>query len=360
MPALVPEQLTVGQIASRGRAVVGEERGRAAVRADVNRPRDQLLARPALAGDEHGEVVALHPLNLLDDARHRGAGGQEPGQQRFARLIEDVETADRRLALARRAERESLTGDRGDHAQPAHHGMADRPRRRDESEARTLAVAPQRLHHDHAAAVGVAAQRGSRESARGVRIASGRCDDAHVAARERRRRRWPHPPAPARSSAAAVSRPSRSGNAAASTSRRTIASSASAGEMTHSSGPDDREQRLRGPRVVEIASRAKLLEDAEGSAQVSLGNRARSGFGDEPSEREVAERRLIALAEQIEQRGTLREIVIRPGRAAAPWRALRRAGGGTRPTPRARRVGSSTFRRDRERAAARRVNGLRP
>ena len=41
-----------------------------------------------------------------------------------------------------------------------------------------------------------------------------------------------------------------------------------------------------------------------------LGDRAGAGLRDEPAEREVAERGLIALAEQIEQRGALREVVI--------------------------------------------------
>ena len=61
--APMSEQLAVGELASRGRAVVREEHGRAAVRADVDRARDELLARSAFARDEDGEIVALHPLD---------------------------------------------------------------------------------------------------------------------------------------------------------------------------------------------------------------------------------------------------------------------------------------------------------
>ena len=56
-------------------------------------PRDQLLARAALAGDQHREVVALQALNLVDDAVHRGAGADESGQQRLERPLADASTA---------------------------------------------------------------------------------------------------------------------------------------------------------------------------------------------------------------------------------------------------------------------------
>src|SRR5215470_3561946 len=65
--AAMSEQLAVSELASRGRAVVGEEHRRVAMRADVNRAGDELLARAALAGDQHRQVVALQALNLLDE-----------------------------------------------------------------------------------------------------------------------------------------------------------------------------------------------------------------------------------------------------------------------------------------------------
>ena len=75
--AAVAEQLAVGQLARRARAVVGQEHVRAARRSGVNRARDEVLAGAALAGDQHGQVVALQPLNLIGDALHRGAGADE-------------------------------------------------------------------------------------------------------------------------------------------------------------------------------------------------------------------------------------------------------------------------------------------
>jgi hypothetical protein len=40
-----------------------------------------------------------------------------------------------------------------------------------------------------------------------------------------------------------------------------------------------------------------------------------AGFGDEPAQREVTERRLIAFAEQVEQRSALGIVVVRIGAA---------------------------------------------
>src|SRR5215471_18415748 len=44
-----------------------------------------------------------------------------------------------------------------------------------------------------------------------------------------------------------------------------------------------------------------------------FGNRSRSRLRDKPSKREVAERGLIPFAKQVEQRGALREVVVRVG-----------------------------------------------
>ena len=74
-------------------------------------------------------------------------------------------------------------------------------------------------------------------------------------------------------------------------------------------------------------SRAELLEDAERLVQMALGDRARAGLRHQPPEREVAEARLIPLAEQIEQRRALREVVVGVGGAAGPSRGARRAAG---------------------------------
>ena len=153
-----------------------------------------------------------------------------------------------------------------------------------------------------------------RQRARGVRVAARdarRCGRRRrPAGRTRRRRRR----AAASSSAAAVSRPSRSGSAAASTIRRTIASSASAGEMTYSPGADCGQQRLRGVACRRASRSAPSCSKiAERLVEMPLGDRARAGLGDQAAEREVAERGLVALAEQIEQRRALREVVVRVG-----------------------------------------------
>ena len=259
------EQLAVGEVAAGRRAVVGQERRRAAMRSDVNRARHELLAGSALAGDQHGEVVALHPLDLLDDAVHRGAGGQEPGQQRLERSIDRRGRPPPSMAIARGAQREPLARDRGNHSRAAASpdGRSAAARRRGRS-----AVLRRR---------GRAARRGRRRRgrrrcraptarasvARRVGFAAGGGDHAHVADRPARRRPRCSRPRHASSSAAAVSRPSNSGSAAASTIRRTMASSASAGEITYWPVPTDRQQRLRGVGILEIAFRAELLENRE-------------------------------------------------------------------------------------------------
>ena len=150
------EQLAVGEIAAGRRAVVGQEHRRAAVRSDVNGARDQLLARAALAGDQHGQVVALQPLNLLDDARHRGAGAEESRQQRLERAIDrrlDRRASDRSRAAhsanpcratAAIIRRRRITG------WPSGRGDATSTKRG------PSAIAAERLDDDRAAAVGAA------------------------------------------------------------------------------------------------------------------------------------------------------------------------------------------------------------
>ena len=86
--APVAEQLAVGQLAGRAGAVVGQEHRVAARRPGVDGARDQVLAGAALAGDEHRQVAALQALDLIGDALHRGAGADEPGNQRLERSLD--------------------------------------------------------------------------------------------------------------------------------------------------------------------------------------------------------------------------------------------------------------------------------
>ena len=150
--AAVAEQLTVGELARGGRAVVGKERGGAAWRADVNRAGDELLAGAALAGDQHREVVALQPLNLIDHPVHRGAGADEAGQQRLERPL-DARLRRGGAALARAAQLEALAGDGGHHLHAPHHRVPRGTRRGHGHGARAVGVAADLLGDQHAGTV---------------------------------------------------------------------------------------------------------------------------------------------------------------------------------------------------------------
>ena len=82
----------------------------------MNRARDEILAGPALARNQHRQVVALQALNLIGDALHRGAGADEPREQRLERTLE---RSGRRFGrpFARQAQIESLAEDRAQRAE---------------------------------------------------------------------------------------------------------------------------------------------------------------------------------------------------------------------------------------------------
>jgi hypothetical protein len=110
------EQLTVGQLACGCRAVEGEEQGRCAGRSHVDRSCHELLARPTLPGDEHGEIVPLETLNLLGHALHDGAGAEKAWQERLERALVTGRRHDH-AALTRRAKLEPLSGYGSHHPQ---------------------------------------------------------------------------------------------------------------------------------------------------------------------------------------------------------------------------------------------------
>src|SRR5439155_13769303 len=82
-------------------------------------------------------------------------------------------------------------------------------------------------------------------------------------------------------------------------------------------GADRRQQRFGGMSIGDIAFGAELLEHAERFVEMTLGDRPRAGLSDEAAEREMAERGLVALAEEIEERRALRKVVVRIGGAGA-------------------------------------------
>ena len=142
--APVPEQLAVGQLARRARAVVGQEHRRAARRPGVNRARDQVLAGAALAGDQHGEVAALQALDLIGDALHRRAGADEAGDQRLERRSMAPAAGSQR-PLARRAQLEALAQHRAERAEPLQDRRRERPGPPPTAKRGAAAVATDRL-----------------------------------------------------------------------------------------------------------------------------------------------------------------------------------------------------------------------
>ena len=309
------EQLAVREIASGRRAVVRKKHRRAAVRSDVNRARDQLFAGPALAGNQHGQVVALHPLDLLDDPRHRLAGRDKSWEERLERSI-DRWAGRRDRSVALRAQRKSLSGDGRDHAKPAHDRMPNRPRRRDQPEPRALDIAAKRFNHQHAvAAVHGAVTSRPGELMSGVLVASGARDDFHGTTRSldvdddavggggfgQRRSGFT---AEEVGQCGRVDQPSNDGIVGI------------GGRQDICTRSDIREQRPGVVCIAQVALGAQFFEDRLRDVQVPFSGRTRAGLGHEPAEREMTQSGLIPLAEQVEEGRALSEIMVRVGGAA--------------------------------------------
>ena len=92
--ARVAEQLALEQRLGDGAAVDRDERPGRARRLVVDEPRDPLLARAALAGDEHGGVDLGHPARQVHDLPHRAALGDDP-----QRLVDVAGHAHQRAAV---------------------------------------------------------------------------------------------------------------------------------------------------------------------------------------------------------------------------------------------------------------------
>ena len=110
----------------------------------VNRARDEILAGAAFAGDEHGEVVALHALDLLGDALHGGARADESRKQGLERSLEHA-AGGLGLPVAGGAQIESLAQHGAERAKPLPRAARERPAARHHGESRPFGVAAERL-----------------------------------------------------------------------------------------------------------------------------------------------------------------------------------------------------------------------
>ena len=69
---LVAEELALDEPRGEGGAVDLDQRPGGPPAVGVDRPGDQLLAGPRLAGDEHGGVGRRHPADLVEHGHQRG------------------------------------------------------------------------------------------------------------------------------------------------------------------------------------------------------------------------------------------------------------------------------------------------
>ena len=300
--APVAEQLAVGELARRRRAVVREEHAAGARRSEVDGAGHEFLAGAAFAGHQHGQVVALQPLDLFDDTVHRRARADEAGQDR-------VERPQRRLlgrladAVARAAQREALPRDGGDHPQAAAGHLrhrAGRRRRWRSAGRRPRGRAARRSTRRQPYAAPRSAERARVRPASVSQPAVARTrrsspGERRTSARGVGVRRFERAPT-------AVSSASRSAITAASTSRRTMTSSASPGDARYSPVVSAGSWRDAGARLRDVRLRAERLEDGErflagdarprsGRRRARPGVRARGGSGRPGSARRAGRRR---------------------------------------------------------------------
>ena len=81
-PALVAEELASEELARQRPAVHGLERAAAAAAQPVERGRDELLAGPGLAEDQHGHVVRGHAPDPVEERLHPRALADQPLEPR--------------------------------------------------------------------------------------------------------------------------------------------------------------------------------------------------------------------------------------------------------------------------------------
>ena len=167
---------------------------------------------------------------------------------------------------------------------------------------------------ERAGAVGAALDREARDRAGAVGIGAGKRDQAHVAARQFRKHRGD----------IGVDRFEQCGRELA---REEIGQHRGIDQAANErivrvgrradvlAGARRLRRRHRDVHLFEIARRAKRLEDLRRVLIVTIRGGLRAGLCGEARQRELADRRLIALADQLEDARALRDVVIRLGRA---------------------------------------------
>ena len=145
----------------------------------------EVFTRAALAGDQDGEVVALHALDLLEHPIHRGAGADEPWEQRVERSLADRLERLRRT-VAQPAQFEALTSNGREHAQPATVVIRRVARHDHGAGAWAVVVLPEWLReHDTVAMAAIALRRRLSNRPAFVGAASSRGDEPKLACRRR-------------------------------------------------------------------------------------------------------------------------------------------------------------------------------
>ncbi|HMV67769.1 MAG TPA: caspase family protein, partial [Myxococcota bacterium] len=306
------EQLAVSEVPPGCRAVIGQEQRATAVRAHMNGACHQLLAGPALACDQHVEVVGLQPLDLVDHAAHHRTRAQETRKHRLERPLAR-RTGRSRRTLARRGEREPLPRDSGEHAQAADGRVAKGRRPNDEYGARPFRVAPEGRHERVGALLQRAFERTPRMLQGGVALAPDglhdrdpvrRVDEHHgchgITRFEQRGRGFTiqqfgelcrlHDPAHQRIVCVGL--------------RDDVLASA-----------EPAQEPARGFGVEEVPRGAEFLEHRCRRIEMALRHRPCAGMGEQAADGEAAARGQVTLPEQVEQRATLGVVVIGLGRA---------------------------------------------
>ncbi len=345
-PAAMAEQLAVGQFPCGAGAVVGEEHAGATQRAGVDGAGDEVLAGAAFAGDQHRQIVALQALDLVGDTMHRAhwrRRSRAATARAAARVPRSPVPASGRVPGTTRipgAARRRASGSAG--APP----RGQRPRDRDDCVTCAFDIATDRFDCDEPRCSASPPRRAQAARLRRRRFAARR-----RRARESGRRGVPRPVP--RRSASQASRSALRLRVPAAPASPTRLPAAAPAHRPHPPGHrrSRRSRRLPTPRatasVSAISRGAERFEEPPRIGQVASGPRTCAGAGRQPPELEIPERRLVTLAEQLEDAHALAEIVVRLSARVRPRRGAGRGAAGTLPTCRSSRRARSGSRSPR-------------